>query len=577
MLLVVLAIHGFLPGQLNDGPWGLLLEGDLRCLDRMGLDALRGSCDQVGVPAGYPFLTSGPFIAVGSLVMRVPGIGSYEAYLIAGGLFDALALAGGYALMRTLGAGRAVALATAGAYLVTPSIVGIGSFGGTFTGFTLLPAFAFLDIWTMRTLERAGRRGAVAVMVAYAATRVAALFLDGYSFVAAALVTAALWLPWLLRRSIDLRIRLMGAATVVGSPLIAYLLYRWYAPALVDPAPLELFRAMGLDLWTLVRPSQYLWLADGLGVSTPHAHLWGDGTNAQFNYAGFACVALAAVALGRRWRAPHVAGIAAAGAVAFVLALGPSLKVDDARPHALDISQVTYESYLMPASAADLSLPWDGAFAAVPGLEHMRAVYRWSIVTRMSMVVLAGLAVALLLRRSRLLGLAVACIAIAELAPNVPLLLDQHRARHEQRVAFANAVLPELEDATRSGERVLFRSAAPTGVDYVVNFLAASAGVRSYNAGGDKNAVHAAASRPPEVAAVAAQDAAPDTVASAFATGGLDALVLTDFDLRLAAYAWPPEPSQRSATREAFAAVIADPRFAVDRREWFTVVRSADR
>ena len=93
---------------------------------------------------GYPFLTSGPIVFLGSGLMWSTGIGSYAAYVLSGAVFDALALAGAYGLMRMLGVRPMVALGGAVIYLTVATVVGLDGFGGTFTGITLLPALALL-------------------------------------------------------------------------------------------------------------------------------------------------------------------------------------------------------------------------------------------------------------------------------------------------------------------------------------------------------------------------------------------------------------------------------------------------
>lgn len=574
--VVVLAIHGFLPGMVNDGPWSLLLEGDLECLDQMGTAALRGVCDRFSVPSGYHFLTSGPFIAVGWLLMRLPGVGSYEAYQVTSALFDAVALAGGFALVRALGASRWVALGAATAYLLSPSVIGMNSFGGTFTGFTLLPAYAYADLLVMRGVARLRGPALAAVIAGYGVLRVAALFLDGYSFVVASFVSVALWTPWLLRRALDGRRRLVGLGTLAGAPLFAYAIYRAYVPSVTDPAPLELFRSMGLDLVTLVRPSTVVWGADLLGVAQRETVLWGDGTNERFNYIGLLCVGLAAFGLWAARRRPQVLALAAAGAVALVLSFGPSLKIDDVRPARFDLAALTYDDYLMPAEAADVSLPWGGLFTALPGLEHMRAVYRWSVLTRLALIALAAVGVeALLRRRRRTLAIVLGCLALIELAPNAPALVDRNRALHEQRAAFAADVLPDLRAATREGERVFFRGPDGVATDYSVNSLAARSRVLAYNAGGDKNALQAAAAWPPEIGALTSPELTADVVAHALSTGALDALVLPTFDLRMAAYRWPASPDEGERAAALLQPLAADGRLRVERRRWVSVVRLA--
>jgi hypothetical protein len=181
-------------------------------------------------------------------------------------VFDAVALAGGYGLMRVLGAGRVVALGTSAVYLLAPTTVGMLAFGGTFTGFTLLPTYALVDLLVMRALTSGRRNLMIGAAAGYAAVKTGALFLDGYSFVISALLSAALWMPWLLRGSVPRRTRALGLATLIGGHLIAVLAYELYAPAVFDPNPLAVTRALGLDLSTLVAPSDVVWAAGLLGV-----------------------------------------------------------------------------------------------------------------------------------------------------------------------------------------------------------------------------------------------------------------------------------------------------------------------
>jgi hypothetical protein len=145
-------------------------------------------------------------------------------------VFDAVALAGGYGLMRVLGAARVVALGTSAVYLLAPTTVGMLAFGGTFTGFTLLPTYALVDLLVMRALTSGRRNLMIGAAAGYAAVKTGALFLDGYSFVISALLSAALWMPWLLRGSVPRRTRALGLATLIGGHLIAVLAYELYAP-----------------------------------------------------------------------------------------------------------------------------------------------------------------------------------------------------------------------------------------------------------------------------------------------------------------------------------------------------------
>jgi hypothetical protein len=573
VLAVVLVAHGWLPGLVNAGPWDYLLEGDMRCVRGMGRDALSEWCNSYGVPSGYPFLTSGPFVLLGVGLMYVTGMASYPAYLIAGATFDAIALAGGYGLMRMLGSGRAVAMGTAAAYLIAPTTVGLHVFGGTFIGFALLPAYVLADLYAMNLFSRVRGTALLATACGYSALKTGALFMDGYSFVASGLLSTVLWVWWATREVLPVKRRLAGVAMMAVGHLVAVAIYSLYTPEVVSSVPLDFFRSMALDVTTLVQPTDHIWAADILGTTWDHADLWGDGTNSHYNYVGIVAVGLAIIALLTRFREPYVLALAVAGAVALVLSLGPSLKLNDVRPP-LE-GALSYESYLMPSGSATADLPWNGIFTAVPGIDDMRAVYRWSGVTRLVLVVLAGLALDRLLRRRRRVLAAVLAVAlIAELAPNVPALWSGWRDNHAQRDALTDALIGDLDEATSEYERAFFLSPDRVYVDYLVNYLAPTVGIRTYNAGGDKNAALAAGAWPPEIHQLTVAHPGPAEVGTALAGGNVDVVIAPYFNLRLAAWAWPPPATDRDAAREAFAPILRDPRFSVRRYEWFATIRA---
>jgi hypothetical protein len=573
LLALVLLVHGLVPGLVNDGPWDYLIEGDMRCLSAMGSEALTSWCDWYGNPNGYPFLSSGPVIFLGWALMDGLGLSSYAAYLVSSAVFDAVALAGGYGLMRVLGAGRVVALGTSVVYLLAPTTVGMLAFGGTFTGFTLLPTYALVDLLVMRAFASGGRNLMIGAAAGYAAVKTGALFLDGYSFVMSALLSAALWIPWLLRGGAPGRARALGLATLVGGHLVAVLAYNLYAPAVFDPNPLAVTRSLGLDLSTLVEPTDLIWGADLLGIGWDHGDLWGDGTNSIYNYVGFACVVLAVVAVATRRREPYVWSFAVAGVLALVLALGPSLKVGDAHPPAGE--RAAFQSYLMPEGAAIADLPWAGAFT-LPGLETMRATYRWSGLLRLALIVLAALAIDRLARqrRTRLLAGVLAALAVVEIAPNAPTLVEDHRDNYANLGAVDAEVVPDLAAATRGSRHVFFLSSDGTpSTDYLVNYLAMTSRVRAFNAGGDKNALYAQSAWPQPIGALARPELTPAAVRQALASGSVDVVIAPYFHTRWAAQFWPPRGAEQQAAKRRYAPIVKDRGLAVRQYRWFSAIR----
>ena len=392
---------------------------------------------------------------------------------------------------------------------------------------------------------------------------------------ASGLVGGSLWIAWLVRRDVSTRRKSFGAATFLGASGVAIALYQLYVPEAYEPNPLDIFRSMGLDLITLVTPTEWVWPAAKLNYTAEHFDLWGDGTNSAFNYVGYLCLALAAAYFLARPRRREAVALLGAGAVALVLSFGPSLKADEVKP--TYTSQPVFADYLMPEGIAAADFPWSRAFTALPGVDSARATYRWFGVTRLALIVLAGLAIARLASkpgtRRRVLAVALAGVATVELLPNLPLYEQVHSRNYDRVGLVRNQVEPDLARATRSGELAFFLSYDGSYNDYMVNFLASGADLRSFNAGGDKNVVMAQRRWPPEIAALAGAPPAPEAAVAALQGGTADVIIAPFFHTRWSSYAWPPPDETRAQAEAAFAPLLDDRRFQVERYRWFATIR----
>jgi hypothetical protein len=571
---LVLGAHGFLPGRLPNAASAYLAEGSIRCLNELGLGALTSWCHDFGEPLGYPMLTGGPVLVLGALLMYLPGVDSYGAYVLAGGFFDALALAGGYGLMRRLGVSPLVALGTGTMFLLAPTIIGMRSFGGTFAGFALLPAYAWCDLVLIEAAERRRGPGLALLVAFYVTVRTGALFLDGYSFLAAGLVGGCLWLAWIVDSPTVRMRKVFGGLIFVGATAVAVAAYQLYVPDSYEANPIEVFRSMGLDVITLVAPSAWSLPGAELDYAINHKALWGDGTNSGYNYVGLGCLVLATAYLLTRPMRREALAIAAAGLAALVLSLGPSLKLNEARSS--EVVPLTYESYLMPEGVASLDFPWAELFTAVPGLDSTRAAYRWFGVTRLALIVLAGLGFSALLgvpQLRRWAVLAVGVVAVVELLPNIGLIERRNEANYRYLNQVRAGVEVDLDRSTRDGERAFFLSYDGSHNDYMVNFLSSGAGLRAFNAGGDKNVLMSQRRWPPEIISLMTAPGDPAAAAAALRSDAADVLIAPFFHARWSAYSWPPDNEMRSRAASVFSPVLRDPAFQVQELPWFATIR----
>ena len=565
VLALVLLSHGVVPGQIGATDDAYLTQGAILCEHQLGLHALTNSCHAFAYPLGYPLLTNGPTIVLGTIAMRL-GASLNGAYLIAQGVIDAVALAGGYALARRLGVRRPVALWAAGLYLLAPTVIGMLGFPGTNGGFDLLPCYALADLILLERLDRK-RSWLLAVVIAgYAAVRVIALFMDGYSFVASMLVSVCLWLFY--RGELRCKRRWIELGIILAANAFAVLLYKLYQGGSYPLSPLPVFRTMGLDVSTLVTPTEVQWVPKTIGWTVDPTRLWGDGTNSAYNYIGIACLVLAIPGVRSRFGP----ALLCAGVIALILALGPALKVDDVRPSG---STAANAAYAMPARAATWELPWGDLFTKIPGLNETRAPYRWFGVTRLALVMLAALGLERGLKRERMryLVLGLAVLGTLELLPNFPSLGSTYRAQNRYVKTLTASVGHELRGLTRPGDIGFFLNVTPSQDDFLVNYLAPYAGLRTYNAGGDKNVNLAIAHWPGQIDALTTSPVTPKAVETALAQHEASVIFAPLFDLHTAVFSWPPTDAQRAQALRSYRAIFNDPRLRITRRRWIVAIR----
>jgi hypothetical protein len=205
----------------------------------------------------------------------------------------------------------------------------------------------------------------------------------------------------------------------------------------------------------------------------------------------------------------------------------------------------------------------------------MRASYRWFGVTRMVLVLLAALGVAALVRsrRFRLVGLALGVLALLEMAPAVPKLLDLHEGLgHRRELARRDLVVPLRAD-TRPGEQVFYLQAEGAANQFLSDYLTTEAGLRSSNVGGDKNSVAAQQHWPPVIRALARPGDRREAVVAALRSGKVDAVVVPLFTLSAYSFDWPPPRSERLRQRRGFASLFADRRLTAKEDKWFVILR----
>lgn len=586
-------LYGFVPfsGHGFALPVSSSISGWDACLDEG-----HWRCTYVGYPEGVDLSISMPLV-VGVHLLTEAGL-SVEA---ATNVVALGALAGGFtalwwlaaAITRHVGAG----LVGAAIYVASPLLVTHTDKLGLWLGLVLLPVPVALTYAALRASPQSRRQAAWLLGVAglVLLSGVVMVYLDPYAWMIATLLCAPMCMVAGVAAG---RRRAWAGLVVAGAAMVALLVpsivFRLAEPSAEASAgfPLGFYRAMGADTVTALVPTSGSVLWDILRWPV---HPWdptrfrGDGTQLLGAYLGVTVVVAALVGAVRVLRRPEldrpiVAALVVAGAACLVLGFGPSLKALDRSPTRGPGAAL----YDMPAAEAKVSLPWSGIYGVQP-FEGMRAAYRWHAGARVVLAILATAAVVMALRRrstaGRPVGVALAAVVAALLTLDTTshALVDARgtaRRHHEAFRALIDDIDRELgEGQLAPSERVLF---LPAKNDYLIMAIAPGLRVFAYNGAFDKELPRIRARQPrPVVAAIQAHAAGvldSGQLCALFRQDLADAVVFTNFDMRVDTIGWPPDGARVDEWRERTRALglFDDPAFDVLEQDLTTVVRPAD-
>lgn len=576
---LLLAMHGMLPWLVSSMTVWFSTLGGIECGALSLSELAHAHCALVGGEAGGSIANGLALVALGSVLARTFGLTAEWAYALTAAVLMSLAFAGAHQLARRLGLGRVLSLVVATFFLSSPTIIGMVGFGSTFWGAALVPAVVLVGLRAKDGIASGPMSRRLLTLVAWWFSVTFMLALDGYGYVMSQFMVGVI-LAYFLLRSIKSSSAWISVAGFGLVNLAGFLAYRLVLPEAGgwERSSIDVFRAMGADLSTLVLPSSAIWWSRFTGAGVEPSLLWGDGSNARYNYLGFGLIFLAVIGFSSaRKRLPFVVPLALIAGLATLLSLGPSLKVGDLRGP-LEIP-VTYASYLMPSKDAVFALPTTWFYENLPGLVSMRATYRWLVVTRIALLLLAGLGVQRILtvngrgiRRVAALGL---CALVAlEVSPDVAGSLGANAAHAEMVRAFDREVLVKMRAVIPPDTRIVFAPNAAGENDFLANYLAPMLRVHAYNVGGDKALASAVSAWPEPVARLLlSKDGFAPATERVLADGYSDMVVIPFFDLRWSSTAWPTPEQFRKPGLDAADEARADPRLLVEEFEHFATVR----
>ena len=498
-------------------------------------------------------------------------------------------------LMTMLGIRRWIGYLCASLFLASPFIYMHMDYGSMGFGFMLVPLSVLADMMVVRRMADEPPttvRSLLALLLPILFIRLVLAGVDWYASVICAVGGGIVLLSYAVKFLMD-RKAIALTATMVACWLGTWALgvAPWYLAmphgGISEPFTMDLFRAQGVDLISLVvAKGIYLW-AELLGPQLPWNgfEYFGDGTNVAYNYLGvsllIAVVGTVIILILGRGMKRSIVPLLVAGAVCFILSLGPSLKIDSHRTATKEqLSEPTYEDYHMPASSAVTSLPTAPLYEIFP-LSLMRAVYRWLLFTRFVLLIALGWMIQWLLEHKHLkFAFALALLAMCEMMPNYSERFKTLVSYHDQYHQTMTDVVGPLRDHLKQGERVFFLSDGMEN-DYLAPWLAPNLGIKLFNGGGDKSNWLALPHMPEVIRRLRRPDvrtpeAMKELILLALRSQVVDKIVVPYFSLRWDSYTWPPDSIRETKTREAFAFVddLQPDGIAISREKYFSVLES---
>jgi hypothetical protein len=545
LAIVLLAFQQW-PGMSATTHESLSDTGYAQCLTNGWRQWMAGCSANIGQPFGGVHVFGLPTVALAAALFGWDGAVSFSEMHFIIAAFTVIAFCGAVAFFRRLSGSAWIGLLGAVLYLLSPIVSQQGAYGALRTGYALLPLYLLVDGLLLTLGRRTWRmRGVIVALVVL--VRVFAVLCDGYSFVMSSGLALSLFLvSGLVSRRVGPAAIAIG--TYVLACAVAYVSYFWFVPggqSGLGTMPIDFFRGQGVDLYTVLVPSQWFWIykAAGLAFDFPAAAAFGDGSNVGFNFAGYAFLLSAAVVLvarvfrGRKLGA-LLASLALSALVAFLLSLGPSLKYRSLDPTRADAS-VQFSTYLMPQDKAVASLGTDAIYLHVPGVRNIRVLARWQAVVHLALVGFLVVLLALLIaRRQRGIAAILVVAALFESAPNLAVAYRAGLQKRAEAEAIRDEYLPELLSMTQPRERAVLVQLHEDAESnhYAVDYLCPKADLRCYNTGGDKALEIVRGTWPQEIEELLVGRNVGFNIRQLFRAHQADVVLVPLFDLRRLAY-----------------------------------------
>ncbi len=576
--------YGLIPGYYVSSFCSTLgIQGSVDCVLNNGILS-KDFCSNVGMDLGFPFLSGLPLIYFSAILSRLFGFTTEMSITIAGVVLLFTAFFSLKSLLDCLGSHRVFSVF--GSFLFLNSFIVWGQSYGPYSysylmyGFVLLPFYLLVDYkFFTKYNGECFKISYIFYVSLYVSVKWFSVFLDGYSFVIAAMASLGFFGVFLLKNFKNIKNIFIKSSIFLFANASAVYLYKLYVPqgAKYPVMPIDFFRGQGVDVVSLFLPGSDLWYAKIFGLATNWNSMapsfYGDGSNVRYNYLGYVLILIFLYFLFLvKSKNSYLKGLVAVGIFSLFLSLGPSLKINDVR-QSVNTIEYGYDDYIMPESAATLTLYSDFVYRNIPGIKNMRAVHRWLILFKFTLIVCAAVSLSYLYRtKSRKVAVVLGVLCFLELLSDPLSKHESFRNWRNQMVFFESGVLSDFKKSLSEGDRIFYLSKEN---DFLSWIFSPTANVKSYNIGGDKNIELSENTWPFFIKNMRKMENINENAYIGLTSGKLDAIVIPYFNMRWDSYNWPPSNEKIEINKKAMNDVFdyKDQKFVISDYKWFSVVR----
>lgn len=490
-----------------------------------------------GYPAAAPISFGLSAVIPISILLRF-GLDGNIAYTLVFLFFFVLSYFSVYKFSRGFGNSKLVSQLAATLWLCLPVVTNHADYSMLSLGIALIPFYLLTSFAFIKNKDFYFSKEFIIKSVLFYITVLISVFMDGYTFVILAISACLFFIIYFYNECKNYkRVIVIGIMMLLGFGF-AYLAYTGFInKSEYSKDPIEVFRGWGIDVTYLIIPSYSIsWISDFLNLSAIRTteEQFGDASvwNTTFS---LPLIAMGLWGIFKANKSKFKNILLCLFLFSFYMSLGPSLKIESVKPEGYNEENSTINTMIMPEEYSVIPTGNELLYKHVPGVNSMRATYRWSVLMLFSLMIL------FLMSCSKYNQKYISIVILISIFVYMPNLGANLREGVKYNVSYKEINETLIEKFKEDIPKNTIVAFLPWGNDFFVNYISPYSGFKAYNIGGDKNLDIAKAEWPESLLAFhnSLNGRGIEDIKHIFFSSDADYLIIPYFDLLWSAHVWP--------------------------------------